>query len=65
MSEYAGIQPGTVKITTYGTVLSTRIRRSIKLSNPRSGTPELELGDWKENRKFRILAVDNGILSFR
>jgi hypothetical protein len=34
-------------------------------SNLRSGTPELELGDWKENRKFRILAVDNGILSFR
>jgi hypothetical protein len=64
MSEYAGIQPGTVKITT-GIVLSTWIRRSIKLSNPRSGTPELELGDWKENRKFRILAVDNGILSFR
>ena len=31
----------------------------------RSGTPELELGDWKENRKYRVLAIDNGILTFR
>ncbi|XP_023332725.1 transmembrane protein 62 [Eurytemora carolleeae] len=30
----------------------------------RSGTPELELGDWKENRKYRVLAIDNGILTF-
>jgi len=30
----------------------------------RTGTPEYELGDWKENRRFRVLAVDNGILSF-
>ena len=30
----------------------------------RSGTPELELGDWKENRMWRLLAVDNGLLSF-
>jgi len=30
----------------------------------RGGTPELELGDWKENRKFRVLAIDNGILTF-
>lgn len=30
----------------------------------RTGTPELELGDWKENRRYRILAVDNGLLSF-
>lgn len=29
-----------------------------------SGTPELELGDWKENRRYRVLAVDNGLLSF-
>lgn len=29
-----------------------------------TGTPELELGDWKENRRYRILAVDNGMLSF-
>lgn len=29
-----------------------------------TGTPELELGDWKENRRYRILAVDNGLLSF-
>jgi len=30
----------------------------------RTGTPEFELGDWKENRRYRILAVDNGLLSF-
>ena len=30
----------------------------------RSGTPELELGDWKENRMWRLLAVDNGLLTF-
>jgi len=30
----------------------------------RCGTPELELGDWKENRMYRVLAIDNGILSF-
>ena len=30
----------------------------------RTGTPEYELGDWKENRRFRVLAIDNGILSF-
>ena len=29
-----------------------------------TGTPELELGDWKENRRFRLMAVDNGLLSF-
>ena len=29
-----------------------------------TGTPELELGDWKENRRFRLMAVDNGMLSF-
>ena len=29
-----------------------------------TGTPELELGDWKENRRYRLLAVDNGVLSF-
>lgn len=25
---------------------------------------ELELGDFKKNRKYRVLAVDNGLLSF-
>ena len=30
----------------------------------RSGTPELELADWKENRAWRLLAIDNGLLSF-
>jgi len=30
----------------------------------RVGTPELELADWKENRMFRLLAIDNGILTF-
>ena len=34
------------------------------LSSTFSGTLELELGDWKENRRYRLLAVDNGILSF-
>ena len=29
-----------------------------------TGTPELELGDWKENRRYRLMAVDNGMLSF-
>ena len=29
-----------------------------------TGTPELELADWKENRKYRVLAIDNGVLSF-
>eukprot|EP00092_Neocalanus_flemingeri_P032136 GFUD01034927.1.p1 GENE.GFUD01034927.1~~GFUD01034927.1.p1 ORF type:complete len:629 (-),score=170.63 GFUD01034927.1:311-2197(-) len=29
-----------------------------------TGTPELELGDWKENRRYRIVAVDNGMMSF-
>ena len=29
----------------------------------RSGTPEYELGDWKENRRFRVLTIDIGILS--
>ena len=30
----------------------------------RSGTPELELADWKENRAWRLAAIDNGLLSF-
>ena len=30
----------------------------------REGFMELELGDWKENRKFRIVAVDHDIVSF-
>ncbi|XP_070578305.1 transmembrane protein 62-like [Ptychodera flava] len=30
----------------------------------RSGTLELELVDWKDNRKFRILAFDHDLLSF-
>ena len=29
-----------------------------------TGTPELELADWKENRRYRLLAIDNGVLSF-
>ncbi|XP_062973714.1 transmembrane protein 62 [Elgaria multicarinata webbii] len=28
------------------------------------GTLELELGDWKDNRKYRILAFDHDLLSF-
>ncbi|KAB0799720.1 hypothetical protein PPYR_07600 [Photinus pyralis] len=28
------------------------------------GFLELELGDWKENRMYRLLAVDHGLLSF-
>lgn len=30
----------------------------------RTGTIELEVGDWKDNRIFRILAVDHDLLSF-
>ena len=30
----------------------------------KEGFFELELGDWKDNRLFRILAIDNGQLSF-
>lgn len=30
-----------------------------------NGLLELELGDWKDNRMFRILAFDSGIFSFR
>ena len=30
----------------------------------RTSTPEYELEDWKENRRFGVLAIDNGILSF-
>lgn len=30
----------------------------------RHGTPELELADFKENRFYRVLAFDNGLLSF-
>lgn len=29
-----------------------------------TGTLELELADWKENRKYRLVAVDHGLLSF-
>ena len=29
-----------------------------------TGTPELELGDWKENRRYRLMSIDNGVLSF-
>jgi len=29
-----------------------------------TGTLELELADWKENRKYRVVAVDHGLLSF-
>lgn len=29
-----------------------------------SGFLELELGDWKDNRVFRLLAIDHGLLSF-
>ncbi|CAF0820817.1 unnamed protein product [Rotaria sordida] len=28
------------------------------------GLLELELGDWKDNRRFRIVTIDSGILSF-
>ncbi|GAV07175.1 hypothetical protein RvY_17048 [Ramazzottius varieornatus] len=30
----------------------------------KSGTLELELGDWKDNRLFRIIAVDHDLFSF-
>ncbi|XP_037092202.1 transmembrane protein 62-like [Pollicipes pollicipes] len=30
----------------------------------RVGTLELELGDWKDNRRYRLLAIDRGLLSF-
>lgn len=30
----------------------------------RHGTLELELGDWKKNRKYRILAIDHDLFSF-
>lgn len=30
----------------------------------RSGSMELELGDWKDNRVFRLAAIDHGMLSF-
>ncbi|KAH9502794.1 Transmembrane protein 62 [Bulinus truncatus] len=33
-------------------------------SRHKTGQLELELGDWKENRIFRVLAVDHDILSF-
>ncbi|OXB63358.1 hypothetical protein ASZ78_001934 [Callipepla squamata] len=33
-------------------------------SQHRGGTLELELGDWKDNRRFRILAFDHDLLSF-
>lgn len=33
-------------------------------SRQKTGTLELELGDWKINRKFRVLAVDHDLLSF-
>ena len=29
-----------------------------------TGTPEYELADWQENRRYRLLAVDHGLLSF-
>ncbi|KAL3265661.1 hypothetical protein HHI36_009865 [Cryptolaemus montrouzieri] len=29
-----------------------------------AGFLELELGDWKDNRMYRVLAIDHGILSF-
>ncbi|CAF3466928.1 unnamed protein product [Rotaria sp. Silwood1] len=29
-----------------------------------NGLLELELGDWKDNRRFRIVTIDSGILSF-
>ncbi|KAK5643227.1 hypothetical protein RI129_007072 [Pyrocoelia pectoralis] len=29
-----------------------------------AGFLELELGDWKDNRMFRLLAIDHGLLSF-
>lgn len=33
-------------------------------SRQKTGTLELELGDWKDNRIFRVLAVDHDLLSF-
>lgn len=30
----------------------------------RDGFLELELGDWKDNRRFRLMAIDHGFLSF-
>lgn len=30
----------------------------------RRGNMELELADWKDNRAYRIFAVDNGLFSF-
>ncbi|KAK6182281.1 hypothetical protein SNE40_009998 [Patella caerulea] len=30
----------------------------------KTGTLELELGDWRDNRMYRLLAVDNDLLSF-
>ncbi|XP_054256802.1 transmembrane protein 62 isoform X3 [Indicator indicator] len=33
-------------------------------SQHHGGTLELELGDWKDNRKYRILAFDHDLLSF-
>ncbi|KRT85365.1 hypothetical protein AMK59_726 [Oryctes borbonicus] len=30
----------------------------------KSGFLELELGDWKDNRKYRLMAIDHGLLSF-
>ncbi|KAL8611132.1 hypothetical protein ACOMHN_064422 [Nucella lapillus] len=34
-------------------------------SRQKTGSLELELGDWKENRVFRVLAVDHDLLSFK
>ncbi|KAK7474694.1 hypothetical protein BaRGS_00034059 [Batillaria attramentaria] len=33
-------------------------------SRQKTGTLELELGDWMENRIFRVLAIDHDLLSF-
>lgn len=30
----------------------------------KTGTYELELGDWKDNRMYRIVAVDNNVMAF-
>lgn len=30
----------------------------------KDGFLELELGDWKDNRRFRLMAIDHGLLSF-
>ncbi|XP_076463493.1 transmembrane protein 62-like [Babylonia areolata] len=34
-------------------------------SRHKTGSLELELGDWKDNRIFRVLAVDHDLLSFK